>query len=309
MAKFGHIDKRLTDISIQYNQSEFVGGNLFPEMPVAKGSDKYLVYAKGNQFQSVDDNLSKNSDANEVQLGFTEATYSVKDYGLRGYVTPEDIANADDPLAPEADEVEVLTSTILNKREIRIKAVVDTMSTNTASPSTKWTFSAGTPVTDIEAGANAMFRRPNVMIVSRPVWDQMKFNADIIAKIGGGFTGLKMASEAMVAELFGLEKVIVADAKIDANIQPQSASLSYIWGKSVVLAYVDTRNSKKIVTFGRLFAQKMLANGGTGNTFQVRTWEDPSKGLGGRKVIQVEHASVETMISEDFGYHLTDCIA
>jgi len=309
MAKFGHIDKRLTDISIQYNQSEFVGQELFPEMPVKKGSDKYLVYAKGNQFQQVDDNLSKNSQANEVQMAFSDETYSVKDYGLKGYVTPEDIANADDPLQPEADEVEVLTSTILLKREIRAKAVCDGMSTNTASPSTKWTFSAGTPVTDIEAGANAMFRRPNIMIVSRPVWDKMKFNADIIAKIGGGFTGLKVATTDMVAQLFGLEKVIVADSKKDANIQPQSASLSYVWGKSVVLAYVDKRNSKKIVTFGRLFSQKLTANGGMGRTFQVRTWEDPSTGLGGRKVIQVEHASVEKLISEDFGYHLTDCIA
>lgn len=307
MAKFGHIDKRLTDISIQYNQSEFVGQNLFPEMPVKKGSDKYFVYAKGNQFKQVDDNLSKNSEANEVQMAFSDATYSVKDYGLKGYVTKEDIENADDPLQPEADEVEVLTSTILLKRELRMKAVVDGMSTNTASPGVKWTFSAGTPVTDIEAGANAMFRRPNIMIVSRPVWDQMKFNSDIIGKIGGGFTGLKVATTDMVAQLFGLERVIVADAKKDVNIQPQTSSLSYVWGKSVVLAHVDPRNSKKIITFGRLFSQKI--GEGTGSTFQVRTWEDPSKGLGGRKVIQVEHASDEKLISEDFGYHLTDCIA
>ncbi len=303
--KFGHIDKRLTDISIQYKQSEFRASAVFPELPVNKGSDKYLVYAKGNLFQNVNDEMSKNGEADELQFAFSDATYSVKDRGLKGFVTQDDIDNADDPLQPEADEVEVLTSVILLKREIRAKAVIDGMSTNTASPATKWTFAAGDPVSDIEAAANAMFKRPNTMVMSRPVWDLFKFNTNVLAKIGGGFTGLKVATEDMVRQLFGLQSFYVADAKKDANRQPKTASLSYVWGKSTFMAYVDPRQSRKIITFGRLFAKKI----GGGPTFQVRTWPEPSKGVGGRKAIQVEHQSVEHMVSEDFGYHLTDCIA
>ena len=305
MAKQGHVDQRLTNLSIQYKQNEFVGHNIFTETPVDKGSDKYLVYSKGNLFQQTDDKLSKNAQANVVQMASSDATYSVNDYGLKGQISSEDIKNADSPLELEADETEVLTSVIALKREVRQIAVVNAMSVNTASPSTKWTASAGTPVSDIEDAIASMFKRANTAIISQPVWDKMKYNADIIAKIGGGFVGLKQATTDMIAELFGLDKVIIGSARKDANKMPLDASLSYAWGKSLVLAYVDPRMSKKIATFGRLFAQKL----GNGKTVQVRKWDDPTIGIGGSRIIQVEHASVEKVISEDFGYHLSDCIA
>lgn len=302
--KFGHVDQRLTDVSIAYKQDAFVAQVLFPERPVVKGADLFTVYKKGNAFQVVDDKLAKNADANELQMATSTDTYSVKDYGLRGFITQDDIDNADDPLKPEMDETEALTDAILLGREIRAAAVVSAMSVNTAAVSTKWS-TTSTPITDIEAAANAMFVRPNVMVVSRPVWDALKFNANILAAIGGGFTGLKVATTDMVAQLFGLERVVVAGARKSSTKAPKDPSLSYVWGKSTVLAYVPRALGLKAAVFGALFAKKIAGSA----TFQVRKWDDPTKGVGGRRVIQVEHQSVEKLIAEDFGYHLSACIA
>lgn len=303
--KLGHIDQRLTDISIAYKQADFVAANLFPEKPVMKGSDLFTVFKKGNAFQVVDDKMDKNSDAHELQIGNGTDTFVVKDYGLRGFVTQDDIDNADDPLSPEADETEALTGAILLNREIRSAAVVSAMSTNTAAVGTKWAVATGSPITDIEAAANLMFVRPNVMVVSRPVWDLLKFNTQILGAIGGGFTGLKIATTEMIAQLFNLDRVIIAGARKSSTKMPIDPTLGFVWGKSCVLAFVPPTITNKTMAFGCLFAKKIAG----GATFSVRKWPDPSKGVGGRIVIQVEHQSVQKLISEDFGYHLSACIA
>lgn len=304
--KKGHVDARLTDVSIQYKQGDFVSDMVFPEMPVVKGADEITVYHKANLFQTPDDHVAKSAEARRVLMSSSTSPYSVIDRALKGEVTETDYLNADNPLDPEIDETEVVTASILLNREIRAHAVAMAI-TNTGSPSTKWTASAGDPVSDIEDAISDMFARPNTIIFSYPVWQQFKYNTNVIAKIGGGFTGLKMATEEMVKGLFGVDFVRVANSRKGANKVPATgaSTLSYVWGKDVMLCYTDPRNARKMATFGRLYAQKFDG----GQTFRVRKFRDENAGVGGTTVIQVEHRSVEKVIAEDFGYSLTDCIA
>ena len=303
--KFGHINQRLTDIAIKYPTEEFVGNVLFPEMPVNKGSDLYTLFSRENLFKNVDDTISKRGQARDILIDSATAEYFVKNRALKGFVAKEDLDNADDPLEPKADTVEAVTRAVLLQREIRHAALAQSLTVNTSSPVTKWDQPNSTPIDDIEAAANAMWVRPNLLVFSLPVWNSLKFHAQIIAHFGGGNPSLKKVTQAMVAELFEVDRVVIAAARQNANKDPQAGDYSRIWGKGTHLAYVDQRKGRDVFTFGKTFAQKI--NGS--RTFQVREWDDPSRGVGGGTWTQVEHRSIEKVISEDAGYYLSACIS
>lgn len=303
--KLGHIDQRLSDISISFQQEEFVQDELFPEKAVSKGSDEFTIFDKQNLHQIADDEIGKHSEANQLQIGSTTDNYAVKNYALVDYITEEDRDNADDVFEIEVERTEALTSGILLNREIRGAALATGLTTNFSVPGVKWdVLATSTPVADIEAAANTMFIRPNVMIISRPVFDILKFHPDILAKIGGGFTGLQMATVDMFKTLFGVDIVKIAGARSSSTKPPKAAVLARVWGDNVVLARVVNPTGKRIATFGCLFAQKL----GGGATFRVRKWEMPGKGVGGTTAIQVEHRSVAKVKAEDYGFVIKDAL-
>lgn len=303
MAKQGHIDQRLTDVSINYPNIGYVAHEIFPERPVVKGSDVFTTYDKINLFQTPDDSIGKYSEANEVKLGTGTDTYSVKNRALKGYVAEEDRDNYDDPLDAEIDETEVLVSSILNNREIRAHALAISIA-NTGTPSTKWD-NSGDPISDVKDAKASMLMDPNIMVMSKEVWEVIKENAKIIERFGGGFTNTKVVTLEMVAAIFELDKIYIAEARKSTTKPVNAASLSRIWSDDVLLAYRDPRGlGVKRPTFGSMFAQKL----GGGSTFRVRKWEAEEKGVGGATTIQVEHRSVEKVVAADFGYYLSNTL-
>lgn len=306
MAKQGHIDQRLSDVSVQYKNDAFIGDAFCPEVPVKFGSDKFTTYDKGNMFINKDDTLAKEGEAPLIQGGTDTDTYSVMDHGLKGIVNSTDRRNADNPLNPEIDTTEMLMSAIMIQREIRIAALFAGLGSSLyTTPSTKWTPTAGTPITDIETVIASMFRQPNVMAIAKPVWDKIKRNTEVIALLGGGITTLKQATTAMFMDYFQLDRFEIVNCKYNSAKAGNTASLSQIWGKSVAFAYVDRSAGIKGCTFAKLFAQRQ----DNGQTFQVRRWEDPNRGVGGSTVIQVEHQSIEKVVCSDLGGMLYTCIA
>jgi len=303
--KLGHINERLSDVAIQFPQDTFVGNNLFPEVPVNKGADEYTIFTKDNLFQVVDDTISKRGQARDVMHSSTTDEFVVKNRALRDFVAQEDIDNADDPLDPKIDSTETVTAAILLQREIRQQALAASLTVNTTTPGTKWDAANSTPIKDIEAAINAMFIRANTMILGRQVWDVLKFHPDLLAAFGGGYTGTKMASLDMLKGLFELDAVYVGGARKNTKKKPNTPSLSRVWGDGVHLAFVDNRKGRDVQTFGKTFAQKI---GPRGQTFQTRTWRDESRGVGGGEFVQVEHRSVEKLVSEDFGYYISDTL-
>lgn len=304
MAKQGHIDQRLSDVSINYPQTGYVAQALFPERPVMKGSDIFTTYNKINLFQTPDDNVGKYAEANELKIGTGTDTYSVANRALKGFVAEEDRDNYDDPLNAEIDETEALTSAILNNREIRAHAVATSIS-NTSSPTTKWDDTGATPIADIQAAKNAMFMDPNIIVMSEEVWIVLKNHSTIIERFGGGFTNTKVVTLEMLAAIFEVDRIVVAKARKSTTKPKNAATLARIWGDDVILAYVDPRGlGRKRPTFGCLFAQKL----GGGPTFRVRRWDAQEKGVGGATTIQVEHRSIEKVIAEDFGYYLSNVL-
>ena len=80
-----HVDQALTNVSIAYQNAQFVADDVFPTIPVAKQSNKYFIYSK-DRFRIVDDARRPGTRANEINWTlstdtyFTEATHFHKPF-------------------------------------------------------------------------------------------------------------------------------------------------------------------------------------------------------------------------------------
>ena len=305
MAKVLHVNQLLTNISVKYRNAAYVGDALFPVMPVTNKSDDFLVYEKADRFTPPDDRLGPKAEAREVDWASDTDTYACQNHGLKDFVSNEDIANADVPIKPEADTAEFLTDMILLNREIRIRDKVLGLSQN-ATPGTKWNAASGSdPVADIESAIDGCFVRPNVMIIPRSVMKVLKWHAKLVDAIK--YVGIGKVTAQHIADLFDVEKVLVADAKVNTAKPGKDPVFADLWGKNVVLGYVDPKAGLNAVTFGRTFAWKFASTGG--KVFQARRWEEPKRGLSGGNVIQVESSTDEKVVAADCGYLLKSVLS
>jgi len=171
----------------------------------------------------------------------------------------------------------------------------------TLSGGDQWdSYSTSDPLANIETGRAACFMPPNVCLMGPEVWLELKHHPQILARISGGSTNASpaMVTKELVAELFEVDKLIVGDAKYNSSNKAQTASYSYVWGKDVVLAYVEDQPSLDGVSAWKSFRYRQLS---TDALYQVRTYRDEAKG-GGGEWIEVETSYDEVAVCSDVAY-------
>jgi hypothetical protein len=259
-----HIDRVLTQISVGYPNNGLAGDALFPMVRVRKQSDLYYIF--GREAWSVDpggDVRAPGTPAHEIP-GMTVSTqaYFAVEHALKIAVTPEERENADSPLSPERDATELVTSKLLLARELvfQSKAVTATNYASgystTLSGGAQWNvYATSDPIADIRAGFRkihaGLFLEPNLAVIPYQVMTQLEDHTDFIERIKYSQRGVLTVE--LVASLLGIQQVIVPGVGINTANPGQAVSLSYLWGKDVVLAYVPPRPGLKIPAYGYEF--------------------------------------------------------
>jgi hypothetical protein len=256
-----HIDVALTNVSLGYPNLGFVGDALVPAVPVRKQSDKY--YEFGREAWSVDpggDVRAPGTVANEIPgLAVSLNPYFAIEHSLQIPVTDEERENADSPFSPDRDGAELVTAKILLARELAIKTLVTTASnyessnTITLSGTSQWSdFSTPShPILAVRTGVRAihaqLFVEPNVAVIPYLVMSTLEDHPDFIARIQ--YSERAIITPEIIAGLFGIERIIVPGVGYNSANPGQAASLGYLWGKDVLLAYVPPRAGLKIPAF------------------------------------------------------------
>jgi hypothetical protein len=257
-----HIDVVLSNISIGFPNAGLVGEALFPAVPVQKQSNKYYIFGREGWLPE-DDIRAPGTEANEIP-GFQLSldTYYAVEHALQIPVTDEERENADSPLAPDRDGTELVTSKILIGRELAIKNLVTTtanyssgMST-TLSGTAQWSdYVNSNPISDFRTGKRAInaqiFGDPNTCIIPYQVMSILEDHPDFIERIKYSERGIITAE--IVAGILGFENVIVPGVGYNTANYGQAPSLSYLWGKNVVMAWVPPRPGLKIPAFAYEF--------------------------------------------------------
>ena len=265
-----YVNAPLTNISVAYQQraNDYIAGQVFPVVPVNKQGGLFYKYDKGDWFRSI---AGVRAPATETPGGgwnVTTDSYFSDVYGVHKDVDDQTRANADSMFSLDRDATQWVTQNLLLKRDqVFVSTYMTTgvwgldVTGDTSVGSNqviRWDLANATPIEDIRAQSTRIKSqtgyRPNTLILGPAVYDVLLDHPDILERIK--YTERGMIGNALLASLFGVEQVLVADAI--ENTQAQSAgadtpTMGFMVGKSALLMYVNRTPSLMQPSAGYIF--------------------------------------------------------
>lgn len=294
-----HVDALLTGFSIKYRNPAYVGLQVFPEVKVTKQSDKYATYGKEHLVNKPDER-APGDPANEIfySVDLTN-TYYCDGHALKQKVPDKLKENADSPLEPEMDATENVSDSVDLNKEIRIKtASLNTATVSNTTPTTRWDQANSTPIEDILQTAaknvqNKSLKVPNKILIPFNVAVVLSWNSQMKEIVKYTNPSLLLQDEGIILpkKLWGMDVVVPGAGYNTANLG-QTASLSPIWGTSVLVYYSAPSPSPRHVSFGYTFVW--------GKRTVSKWYDNPIKSTW----IEVEEYADEKIICADCGYIL-----
>lgn len=260
-----HVDQALSNFARDYRNGGFKGQRIFPIFPVLKESDKYHIFTKRDSFRSEETLKGVNSAPRIKEWSVSTDSFACEEHALRGIIPDRERNNADPAIDIEGKTVEDLTDSLLLAYEIRVAAIVTSTSNitqnTTLSGTSQWSdFTNSNPISDVRTGRvtihKATGKNPNRAAMGREVFDKLVDHPDLLERIK--YTREGITTEQLVAALFGVEELLVCEALKDSANEGQTASLTYAFGKDVLLFYADDKPSKRTVSLGWTFAAQDL---------------------------------------------------
>lgn len=254
------IDPILTTAAQGYQNAQFVGGALFPTVPVTQRGGKIITFGR-EDFRLYATGRTPGSNTKRVQFGHSSGSYALEQHALEGVVPFEDMEEAN--AVPGIDlgfGAVQQTQDIIALRLEKAQADLATTAGNyaaanktTLSGTSQWsdfTNNVSNPENDIEVAKEAIRsqigKRPNVIVMGATVWAKLKQHPKILDRIK--YTGRDSATPDMLANLFGVSQVLIGDALYEGD----AGTLADVWGKFVVVAYAEVGGiaSRGRPTFG-----------------------------------------------------------
>lgn len=318
-----HIDKALTNISVQYLQdsANFIAGQVFPMVPVKKQSDRYFVYLRDDWFRDEAEERAPGTESagGDYDIDNTP-TYFCRKYAYHKDVVEEDRTNADDPLTPDEDAVAFVTDKLLLNKENNWanKFFKDgvwsfdyegMVSGGTGGEFIYWDdYANSQPIEDITKFATEQSertgKRPNTMVMGRKAYDALKNHPDFLDRVK--YTQKGVVTTDLIAEMFDVERVLVANAIQNTAERGKTANMSFIMGNHVLLCYTTNAPKLKTATAGYTFVWTGLmganAFGGRINRFSM-----PALGIGTER-IECELAYDMKVVAADMGTFLKNAV-
>lgn len=249
-----HIDRMLTNVSIAYmqNPNVFVADKVFPILPVNFKSDKIAIFDKQPWMRS--QALPRGISTESAGGGYTVTTtsYAAEVYAIHKDVDDQVRANADQPFGPDRNATQWVTQQLLLQREVKFmsdffaasKWTTEWAGSGSASDYAAETFlywdnTSATPIDDVLAAQTKVQKlagmRPNVMVIQREVYDALKTCTQIVNRIQ--YTSAASIDTAMLARLFEMDAIYIAEAVYDSASEGNAAVQSFIAGTHAMLAF------------------------------------------------------------------------
>ncbi len=275
-----HVDVALTNLSVAYRNPAFVADRLAPVIHVRKQSDKYFVYDPEREaFRTSDDRRAPGAEANEVDFALSADSYACEDHALTAVIPDEERDNADPPLQPDIDRTEFLTDKIGLNKEIELAALLTDANlitqNETLTGEDQWSdFANSDPVEAVQSRKADILQAvqvlPNALVLPYEVYAKVRLHPQVVDR--AKFVTAGLVGPDLLAQIFDVEQVLVPRALRNEAAPGQPASMSYIWGKDALLAFIPPRPALKQVALAYTF-QWSAAPGGL-NGLSVERWRE-----------------------------------
>lgn len=248
-----HVDAILTNASVAYIQSadNFIANKVFPIVPVDKQSDLYFKYTKEDWFRDDAKVRADGAEAATAGYGLTTDSYFADVYAVKKAIGDQLMANFDSPLDPLRDGAKYTAQLIMNRMEAQfVEDFIQTgiwaneyvgVSGNPSSGEFKqWSDLANSdPIQDIEEAKSDILGstgyEANKLVLGYEVYKTLRNHPDIIDRVK--YTGRDVPDTQYLAQLFGLDEVLVAKAVKNTAAEGQTGAFSFTFGKSALLVH------------------------------------------------------------------------
>lgn len=260
-----HIDAALTNFSKMFSNrgNQFIAEKLFPRVAVGKKSDKYFVYG-GENLRLSESIHSPGTPFKRYSWTLSSDSYFCEEIGREHTIPWSDRDEADPAINLDQDSTQFLTDQIDLEVENRLATLINTTNiaqNTTLSGTSQWsdyTNGVSDPGANIKTAkttiAAATGRIANTLVLGYAVAETLALHPDIIDI--RKYTDPNLLNDAgLPPKLFGLN-VLVASAVYDNTKQGQTQSLAELWGKNVLVAYVEPNPTKQCITLGVTFDYK-----------------------------------------------------
>ena len=256
------VDPILTQVAQGYQNNEFVGGYLFPRVPVAQRAGKIIQFGK-EAFQTYDNQRAPGSVTKRIQIGYSNQNFSLTDRSLDAIVPRELLEEAQ--AVPGINLASASIRTVQDAMALRLEVEQATLALNASNygASNKVTLSGTSQFSDsvnsdpigvIESAKDAIRQATgkvaNTIVMGYSVLKSIRQHSKIIDRIK--YTGRDIPTPELLAALWGVDNVYVGSA-IQAD---DLGNFSDIWAKSMVVAYTNQAGmaDNGTPTFGYTYA-------------------------------------------------------
>lgn len=307
-----HVNRPLTMISVAYlqDQNEFIADKVFPVVPVDKQSDLYFVYTKNDWFRDEARPRAAGAESAGGGYGLSTVAYNAKVTAFHKDIPDQVRNNEDMPLNSDRDATEFVTRRLMIRREIQWAADYFAASVwgTDLTPANLWSdYTSSDPIGDIRTGIRTIKLNtgftPNTLTLGYDVFIKLQDHPDIVDRYK--YTQSEVITEAMLAKLFGVERVLVAGGVKATNVEGETAAMSFIYGKHALLSYAAPRPSLLQPSAGYIFSWKGVSQG---NGFTIGTKKFRMEHLESDRV-EGQIAFDDKVVATDLGYFFNGAVA
>jgi hypothetical protein len=260
-ARQSHLDVALTNVSIAYQNAEYIADQVFPIVPVVNQTDKFFKFTKNDWYRDETAVRAPGARAGRADYGITSEQYICIERAVAKQIVDEVVENSDDPLRPLVTATNYVTDQILKRREIEVIDLAFTAANwaNSATPSTLWSNDTSDPLGDMETAVvtveKAIGRRANTGMIGRGLWRYLKNHPDVIDRVKAGQTpgGPAQAMLDGIAALVGLDRVLLSRAVRDTGDEGGTASVDFIGGNHMWIGFVTSSAALDMPSAGYVF--------------------------------------------------------
>jgi hypothetical protein len=252
------------EYAVDASSRGFVGLEILPVFGTPKKEGEYPIIKAESFLKRNKTKRAPRGAYNRSDYVFSNGTYSCTEHGWEELLDDsERTLYGDSQLDAEAIAVLRAVDVLLREQEIRIiTKVIDTAALTNAAVGTAWSVSAtATPrlnvMTAIEVMRSTQGVKPNTMVISEKSKNDLLLTAEITdalkytnpIELGGVDAQLRI-----LAQYFGVDRVLVAGSQTDSAKKGQTKSLADVWTNTICGLYnVDNSRDLKKPSIGRTF--------------------------------------------------------
>ena len=277
-----HIETLMQNFSVALMQdpSTYIYSQVFGNIPVVKESDKYVIM---NQDYFANDEAEIRAPGAETAGGnfkFDTDRYQVDEYGYHSFVTNRSINNSDKPIDLFKGATRKVESSIRRKLEkLFITTFMDPANASWeiklvgGKDFIKFSDQASDPIDTIQGIKKDVFASSfglpiNTMVITNDIFLSLSTNAKLRELIKYTITpGVGAFSEVALATIFGVKKVLVAQAVESKG--------NYFVENTILLAYVPDSFGLECPASGATFS--LIGNGSNDFGMKLIIIEDVHK--------------------------------